>query len=488
MTELDRELRGQPAPIPPPTLERMGAGYRAVWPDQRVEIVIPRVHWHKEDCVAVYAISLLPVSPGQAARRLDHGTLNLVSSRTRVTLAKDLGERWPADWRGILEQLCWAIQQQETQGEEPIELRTVDPGEDGAQRLLGDLCLTRSPSMIFGHGGDFKSYIAMAAALSINSGKPLLGMEPRERLRVAYCDWEWDKTEHRQRLGRLMDERDWPDMLYFPCRHPLSLEVDRLGYQFQKYGVGYMIVDSVSWACGGAPEESVLATNFMNALRQLGVGALCVAHVNRSTNTQMPFGSSFWHNGMRSTWYAKREQEPGDRRLTVGLWNRKANGSGLARPMSLAVEFSEQGTRVQITQVASQRAAEIAEAAGIASTKDRIILALRQAHGRAMTYEELSDQLDISTSTISVTVRKAPQAFTLLDPEPGKRAARVALTEQQPVQDQLPASGEPEQPPEVADEPDYESIRCPGCNGDEYQPLGAGRRKCLTCERVWEAR
>ena len=59
-----RELRG-PVPVQPPTPERVGVGYRLLFPEIRVEILVPRVHWHREDAVAIYVVSILPAAAGR---------------------------------------------------------------------------------------------------------------------------------------------------------------------------------------------------------------------------------------------------------------------------------------------------------------------------------------------------------------------------------------------------------------------------------------
>ena len=109
---------------------------------------------------------------------------------------------------------------------------------------------------------------------------------------------------------------EMPAIVYIPCSRPLADDVDRIRREVMRHGIGYLVVNSVGLACDGPPEAAEVAIRFFGALRELGLGSLLVAHVNRSGDTERPFGSAFWHNGMRLTWYAKLEA--GHRRIDHG--------------------------------------------------------------------------------------------------------------------------------------------------------------------------
>jgi len=80
----------------------------------------------------------------------------------------------------------------------------------------------------------------------------------------------------------------------------------------------------------------------MGAARQIGIGAMHIGHIGRSGDDQKPFGSVFWHNGARCTWYVQLAKEsPDDRVLQIGLYNRKANlGKKVKQPHALDVCFA----------------------------------------------------------------------------------------------------------------------------------------------------
>jgi hypothetical protein len=68
----------------------------------------------------------------------------------------------------------------------------------------------------------------------------------------------------------------------------------------------------------GPPEAADSAADYFRALRTLNMGSLHIAHVTKAEGgDQKPFGSTFYHNGARSTWFVQRSEDSGDGRLVV---------------------------------------------------------------------------------------------------------------------------------------------------------------------------
>lgn len=503
------ELRNQqkgPKQIAPPELERIGAGYRLTFPEVHVEIHVSRVHWHREDAVAVYTISILPTVAGQPIRRIDHGNLNLMSSRTRATLANQLTRRYEAGWEEILEQASRTILDLEVMGEDPTDLGAVNVSELPAPELLGTLALLEEMTMLFGQEGDGKSLVGLAAMISIATGRALLDLEPTQTFPVGILDWEWDYREHARRIRRLVGDDVGPGLIHhFPCRRPIWQEVDRLSAQFRRLGIRHVLVDSVAWACGGAPEESERAVLFQNAVKQLEVGALCIAHINRTGDTERPFGSIFWAASMRTTWFIKKQQEVGEDTINVGLFNRKANGGRKERPFAFTITFSP-----DTTTIVKASAKDVPELRAQLSLRERIVALLQENGGRPMTYSELAKELNVATAQIRARVKDAKQLTTLApDPSDAKKERRVALSDESRtggVRDpytpaDAPSASARTQPGErdevspggvrAAREREETPVRddpnaCPHCGFGESRPLAdPGARLCLGCERIW---
>jgi hypothetical protein len=341
---------------------------------------------------------------------LHRSRLNLVSTRSRAEAATHLERRLEGqDWPRKLEAACWKVVEAHRRGRPAMLLREAKEPES-ASWALKPLLLARDPVLIFGDGGTSKSYLALALALAVHTGEPIAGLTPTAPLRVAYLDFEWQEWPHNRRMRALLGRRALPDLLYVPCQSegPLSHQVDRLRGIFHEHQIEYAVVDSVGLACDGPPEEAQSALAFFQAFARLEVGGELIAHVNRDGDTSKPFGSAFWHNSARATWYVKKVQEIGANTLDVGLYNRKANDGPLQPAVGLRFEFSELRTHITATDLH-----DVPELANQVPLKDRMSHALA---GGAMTYAELAEHLDESVDSVSRIARRYEgRLFTLAD-------------------------------------------------------------------------
>ena len=409
---------------------------RAEWPEPyRVALVFEMVRQDRrtgEFAAGVTARSL----GGDAEVSLGRDRVILTGSRSKTDFARKVAGRTPElasdTWATLLEAACELMIQAVREGDPPILLRDAEKPMDGGY-ALPPLVLARHPTIFFGDGGTAKSYLALAAAHDLHVGTTLLGIRPALRTRVAYLDWEFDAWEHRDRLERLTGP-DLADVLYVRCVGPLRDQVDRLRRIFSDHAIGWIVIDSIGMACDGPPEDAASALGFWDALRQLGVGALCIAHVNRGGDTERPFGSAFWHNGARSTWYVKKHAEAGARSLSVGLFNRKANTGPLAHPLGFTFTFEDDRTLISRTDVR-----DVPELAGALALKDRMAHALAAG---ALTYGELADILESDAESIGRIARRySGSRFVLIPGLDGKR--RVALAHPDTVRPDTPDTVRP---------------------------------------------
>lgn len=323
--------------------------------------------------------------------------VNLLSTRSLSEYAGHVAKRTAGsstDWNQLVGVAAREVVQRYRRGEPAVLLRDVPPSSD-AGSILPPLAVARMPTILFGDGGACKSLLALGAAASIQSGHPYLGMEPSATTTVGYLDWEMDGHEHRSRLARLAGD-ELPGIVYIACGRPLADEVDRIRREIIRHEIGYLIVDSVGLACDGPPEAAEVAIRFFGALRELGLGSLLVAHVNRSGDTSRPFGSAFFHNSGRLTWYAKVEAEsPGS--TTVGLVCKKANTGARPSPLGFRVDWGE---RIAISQVGI---ADIPDLASHVPAKNRIASELRTG---PRTIAELADVLELPADTVKKTLAR----------------------------------------------------------------------------------
>jgi hypothetical protein len=328
---------------------------------------------------------------------------NLSSARARTDRAKFLALRSNAaefDWTGLIEEFCQRVLRAERAGSPGVDLRTLPrPNMTEESHEIDGLALPRQhPAILFGDGGCAKSYTALFAAGRLaQAGTP-----------VAYFDWELAGEEHRDRLERLFPEH-MPRILYARCDRPLIHEVDRLRRIVRDNRIGYAVFDSIAFACDGPPESAEIAGKYFRAVRQLGCGSLHVAHVTKGENAdKKPFGSTFWHNGARSTWFASaadgsREEDV----LQIGLFNRKCNLGRLRSPTGFAIEFADDRTIFRRTNPAGSP-----ELAGQLSIRQRMLYLLK---GGSLDAGRLADEVEADIETIRRTARRYKKQFVVLD-------------------------------------------------------------------------
>lgn len=284
--------------------------------------------------------------------------VNLISLTARDRHAAALSKRTTAlklDWTRMLDQACRWVMEQYRRGDPGGLLR--DAGElSAADELLTDPALLEGDgaTLLFGDGGSGKSLTALALAAALQSGTAIIeGVTTLSTRRVGYVDWEWSARRHRRRLEQLAGP-DMPEIAYIRCTRPIHEERDRLRRFVRDYGLDYAVFDSVGLACGGEPESAEVASRFVNAASDLFPAWLGIAHVTKAAADRAPdkpFGSAFWHNAARRTWYARGVSEPGSAGMRVGLYNKKANDGPLAAPFALSYEWADDRVSIARTEL-----------------------------------------------------------------------------------------------------------------------------------------
>lgn len=349
--------------------------------------------------------------------------LNLSSTQARTTLAKHLAARVrdrELDWPLLIEHAVIMTRNAFRAGEPSILLRDApEPATAGA--LIPPLLAADGTTLLYGDGGTGKSLLALAAAVSLHTGRSdVLGLLPAVTRRVGFFDWEWSAPVHKRRLRRLLPDGELPDIRYIRCALPLRDDVDRLRRVIREHGIQYAIIDSVALAAGGDPERAETAIEFFGALRQLEVDNLVVAHVTKTSDGEKPFGSTFWHNSARATWYVRKAAELGALSFTVALVNKKANDAPLSLPLGFEVSMSDERTTIHPTNLADTP--DLAK---------EIPLRLRirsELLGGSLTYAELAERLEAKEDSVRATVKRGYGTIFTTWPDAG--ATRVGMLAQ----------------------------------------------------------
>lgn len=329
---------------------------------------------------------------------LSIGHMNFSSQRGRTEHANHLSKRSGTesiDWQGALDLLSYRIIQAEQQGDPIRPLVEYDePLAETEWEVAGIPLLQQHPMILFGDGGSAKSYIALwiAAQLAQNG------------VSVLYADWEFSPQEHRRRL-RLLSRGAMPATLFYVrCHQPLVDEASRLQAFIAKQRIQYIICDSIAFAVPGRPEDAEHAGGYFRAVRSLGIGSLHLAHVTKSgldtPDPDKPFGSVFWSNGARSTWFVKRADIGVEdaTQIEVALYHRKTNTSKRHGAKGLRLRFLDTQTLVEPFDVA-----ENTELAAKLPVWQRMQKALKRG---PLSVQEIAERIEAPEDTVRKTAKR----------------------------------------------------------------------------------
>jgi len=289
--------------------------------------------------------------------------------------------------------------------------------------LVEPLLPADAPTIIFGDGGSAKSYIALRIAVSFSLGIPLAHMS-FPYMPVMFVDYEDNERNFRRRVKRLVSAID-PDLepagIYYWNANgiPLDDQWEAIKRSCDAHGVGIVIVDSAGPACGGAPEDAAVAVAYSRTLRKIGRASITIAHNTKSGDSQKPFGSIFWHNNARRTWFVARKQEDGEDQIDVGMYCRKANDGARPLPIALRFDFDGRAGAVNVKRIGLETSSELLEHA---SDESRVRAALRSG---SLSAQAISDNAGLPYKRVYDIVQR--DGFVKTGEVQGKGNRPVAL-------------------------------------------------------------
>lgn len=387
-----------------PEIKSSGGVYVLRWESTQLGIRIDRLDEDSHHSVSG-EILIKTTAPGYVSH-LHQARLNLTSTTARTTLAKVLTQRMEAvDWYAVLEQACVKVLEAYRQGE-PVLVVGDEPVKERSRYQLEPILLQAHPSIIFGHGGTGKSYLATYISVLISTPESHNGWEP-EPGGVLYLDFETSFDEFQGRVRAVQEglEIQTPSpILYRFCSQALADDIAELQRVVAEQKVDVIVVDSAGPACGGEPEQSGPVLRMFKALRSLRTTSLVIAHVAKNAENKSPFGSAYWWNISRSVWEVRSAQEPGDDSLAVGLYHRKANFGKLHKPFMFKLTFTDTLVRFDKTDLTAAPALAVGM-----SIKAQLHEALKRG---LMSVEELTEETGLPAPSIRTTLnRYSPGAF-----------------------------------------------------------------------------
>jgi hypothetical protein len=357
-----------------------GACYRLSLPGIETYIEADRLAWRAHELSGEIKVTTALAGTMATDGVLSVSRLNISSTRARSEFANHLERASRAKdipWAHLIAEFAQRILAAERTGEPAVALRDVPRpiAQDRALRLFGFCLPLRHATIIFGDGGASKSLLSLY----------LGGRLAEDGYRVLLADWELDGADHRERFEQLFGA-DMPATLFYTrCSRPLVHDADRLTRLVRQQGIDFGIFDSVGFACHEAPETAAAALAYFQGARQIGIGGIHIAHINRSeSGDQKPFGSQFWHNSARATYFLKPTED--SQRLTVGVFNRKSNLGPKLPPFAYDVEFDGGRTIFRQTEIS-----DVSELSGQVPLSQRLRAYLKAG---SRTREEIAREFD----------------------------------------------------------------------------------------------
>lgn len=348
--------------------------------------------------------------------------VNLRSGTARRDLETALNKQFRAagvNWTLIISKAWDAAESTFRARRQPVQVTEVDD-EEAEMFLIPDILTEGEPTIIFGDGSAGKSYLAARMGAAVAWGWDFAGREAVQR-NVLYVDWETTERTWKRRMRRIYEgmglDRDAttaiPMYYWNSVGLPLVESVDQIKSMVRKLEIGLVIIDSGGFACGGPPEESKPSIDFWNSLGRIPATKLILAHVSKAameaaTPPDRPFGSQYWHNGARRTWYVARSSEVNADDIEIGMYCKKVNDGPLPRGIGFNVHF--EGKRGPVSFEAKP-IEDTTFADAHRSPKERVMDYLSGALFTKTKTSDIAEAVGMKTADIYALMKRHPQTF-----------------------------------------------------------------------------
>ncbi len=278
-------------------------------------------------------------------------------------------------------------------------------------------------TVLFGMGESLKGQAATSIALHVSTGLPWLGhrVDPTNVLILDYedCDTEAAGRRNRHALA-LPSYAPSPGTISYMSGGGIGVadQLDTIKRELRQTNSGLLIVDSALFALADDPVKAEPVGRLFNAFNALGRSVLLIAHTDKAESDKMPYGSVFWHNAPRATWYVKAgDTDIGAAERHVGFYCRKMNNAPRPRPFGAVFTFDDEADRTGPIAVSPFDLRDDDEQASRLSLVDRISGAIRRG---PLTFNALAETLDAKRDTIEKAVRRRSDMFVMVDSDKGR--------------------------------------------------------------------
>jgi hypothetical protein len=281
--------------------------------------------------------------------------INVMSFSARNDLRRDLDTMTATKdtWAEILLGAFALARQAYLGHDRSVRLNDIEPVQE-LGFLIDTLLVDGQHNVIFADGSSGKTFIVMLMAVCVAGGLPCLGYKVKQGP-VLFIDYENNEQTFRYRMDRVISglresgiqvPNDLPISYWRSRGIPLPEQADAIRRKCEKDGIRMLAVDSAAAACGGEPENANIALRYFTAgLDKVGDGVttVTIAHVPKGGDTSQPFGSAFWKNQPRRTWYVERDQRTDSDEIAIVLHCKKVNDGPLPGAIALAIRFGAAG-------------------------------------------------------------------------------------------------------------------------------------------------
>jgi hypothetical protein len=329
--------------VPEPVVKVIVGGYELYWIGLNLKVIIDHIENDDSVEIAVY----------QNGRPIHISGYKLLSISHKDGLVRSL-ERLnnKLNWRVIVNQITVQCLSRIRAGEDVV-LLTSEFGKNKPEYLVNPLFVQNNANIIYADRGSAKSlFVTMIGLiLTMGAGGDIFGLGVEKPWTILFLDWENDQyTTGWQKacLARGLDMED-TDFHYLHCSSPLFKCLHHVQSKINEVSADVVIIDSLAVATGGNLNDSEPALNFYNALRQLPVTPIIIAHTakDKENKHRTVYGNAFYENLARSIWEVSKFQQLGSSELTLSLYQRKSPPfSGNQMPKGLKFKFD--GDRIYV--------------------------------------------------------------------------------------------------------------------------------------------
>jgi len=232
-------------------------------------------------------------------------------------------------------------------------------GSKRPEYLIYPLFVQNNANVIYADRSSAKSLFMMLITLMLQLNCDAYNLKTNGSRVILWLDWENDaKTTGWQKeclLKGLGLEDVEVDVAYLHLSRPLVNSIPQIQKKIEEVKADVIVIDSLGVAVGEDLNKSEPAIIFFNALRQLPVTPLIIAHTAKDKNNthKTVYGNAFYENLARSIWEATKIQEPGANELKFSLYQRKSPPfSGYQKPLGFKFMFDGDKTYVDICEPA----------------------------------------------------------------------------------------------------------------------------------------